>query len=86
MGVRRSKQIEVSAEDRRELERIVRAVSSEVRMVERARIVLAASEGLRAGEIAERVGCSEPTVVKWRTRYARRGLEGSKTRRGPARR
>ncbi|MHB1571070.1 MAG: IS630 family transposase [Solirubrobacteraceae bacterium] len=74
MGV--IKQIEVSVEDRAELERIVRAVSSEVRMVERARIVLAASEGLKGVEICERVGCSEPTVVKWRGRYAERGIEG----------
>ena len=44
MGV--IKQIEVSVEDRLGLERIVRAVSSEVRMVERARIVLAAAEGV----------------------------------------
>ena len=76
MGV--IKQIEVSVEDRLELERIVRAVSSEVRMVERARIVLAAAEGLKGVEIAERVGCSEPTVVKWRGRYAERGIEGLK--------
>ncbi len=59
MGV--IKQIEVSAEDRVELERIVRAMSSEVRMAERARIVLASAEGLRGKEIAARVGCSEPT-------------------------
>ena len=76
MGV--IKQVEVSGEDRLELERIVRAVSSEVRMVERARIVLAAAEGLKGVEIAERVGCSEPTVVKWRGRYAERGIEGLK--------
>jgi len=74
MGV--IKRIEVSAEDRVELERIARAVSSEVRLVERARIVLAAAEGLKGKEIAARVGCSEPTVVKWRGRYAERGIEG----------
>jgi transposase len=66
----------VSAEDRAELERIVGASSSEVRLVERARIVLAAAEGLKGLEIADRVGCSEPTVVKWRGRYARDGLDG----------
>jgi len=70
------KQIEVSAEDRAELQRVVRAVSSEVRMVQRAQIVLAAAEGLTGSEICERVGCSEPTVVKWRGRYARDGLAG----------
>ena len=51
------KRIEISDEDRVELERIVRASSSEVRMVERARIVLAAGEGLSTAQIAERVGC-----------------------------
>lgn len=74
MGV--IKQIDVSDEDRAELERIGRAASSEVRLVERARIVLAAAEGLKALEICERVGCSEPTVTKWRSRYARDGLKG----------
>ena len=74
MGV--IKQIEVSDEDRAELERVVRAVSSEVRLVERARIVLAAAEGLKGLEICERVGCSEPTVTKGRGRYARDGMPG----------
>jgi transposase len=70
------KRIEISDEDRVELERIVRASSSEVRMVERARIVLAAGEGLSTAQIAERVGCGERTVKKWRPRYARHGMAG----------
>jgi transposase len=74
MGVVR--QIDVSAEDRETLERVVGAASSEVRMVERARIVLCAGEGLKGEEIAGRVGCSKPTVVKWRGRYARDGIDG----------
>lgn len=68
--------IEVGAEERTELERIVRAASSEVRMVERARIVLGAADGLATAEIAERAGCSERTVKKWRRRFRRQGLEG----------
>ena len=70
------KRIEVSDEDRIELERIVSAASSEVRMVERARIVLCAAEGLTAAQIAERVGCGERSAKKWRGRYARSGIEG----------
>jgi len=70
------RRVEISDEDWRELERIVRAASSEVRMVERARIVLAASEGLTTEQIAARVGCAERTVKKWRPRYAREGIEG----------
>ncbi|MDZ4235054.1 MAG: IS630 family transposase [Dietzia sp.] len=70
------KRLEVGEEDRVELERMVRAVSAEVRMVERARIVLCASEGVPAAQIAERVGCSEKTALKWRGRYARDGIDG----------
>jgi transposase len=72
------RQVEVSDEDRRELERIVRASSSEVRMVERARIILAASEGLTTAQIAARVGCGERMVKKWRPRYVRDGIKGLK--------
>jgi transposase len=68
--------LEVSDEDRVELERIVRAASSEVRVVERARIVLCAAEGCTAAAIAQRVGCGEKTAKKWRGRYARAGIEG----------
>jgi hypothetical protein len=42
------RRVEIGGEGRAELERIARAVSGEVRMVEGARIVLAASEGLTA--------------------------------------
>jgi transposase len=70
------RRIKVNDQDRLELERIVRASSSEVRMVERARIVLLAAEGITGKQICEQVGCSLPTVVKWRGRYARLGIEG----------
>ena len=66
----------ISDEDRVELLRIVRASSSEVRIVERARIVLAAGEGLTTGQIARLVGCGERTVKKWRPRYERQGIAG----------
>jgi len=70
------KRVEVSDEDRVALGRIVRATSSEMRMVQRARIVLCAAEGLTAAGIAERIGCGERTAKKWRGRYARAGVEG----------
>jgi transposase len=35
-----------------------------------------AAHGLSGVEIAERVGCSEPTVVRWRSRFAEHGLAG----------
>jgi len=74
--MRAVRRIELADGERKVLEGIVRASSSEVRMVERARIVLAAAEGVKGTAIARRVGCSEPTVVKWRSRYARDGIAG----------
>jgi len=71
-----SKRIAVSAEDRAELERIVRARRCERRTLERAQIVLLAGEGMSAARIAERVGCSEKLVARWRSRYERDGLAG----------
>jgi transposase len=68
--------LEVAQEDRRELRRQVRAKGAPARIVERARIVLLAAEGLPGNQIAEKVGCSEPTVVLWRSRFAAHGLAG----------
>ena len=62
--------------DRAELERRARSKGAPARVVERARIVLLAAAGLTGSQIAERAGCTEPTVVKWRRRYAECGLAG----------
>jgi transposase len=62
--------------DRAELERRARSKGAPARVVERARIVLLAAEGLTGAEIAGRAGCTEPTVIKWRRQYAERGLAG----------
>jgi len=52
-------------------------------VVERARIVLLSAEGLTGPQIAWRVGCSEPTVIKWRRQYAEAGLAGLEDARRP---
>ena len=62
--------------DRAELERRARSRAAPARVVEQARIVLMAADGLTGAQIAERAGCTEPTVVKWRRQYAERGLAG----------
>jgi len=61
--------------DRPVLESWVRSSSVKAGLVRRARIVLLAADGLGNTEIAERVGVSRPTVVSWRGRYARGGIE-----------
>jgi transposase len=71
-----AKVLDVSEEDRQVLVSRVQARTVSVRDLERARIVLLAAEGLPAGEIAARVGCSRPTVTLWRSRYETDGLAG----------
>jgi transposase len=66
----------VRESERAELERRARSKAEPARVAQRARIVLLAERGLTGPQIAERVGCSEPTVVLWRGRYARSGLAG----------
>ena len=56
--------------DRAELERRARDRAAPARAAERARIVQLATDGLTGPQIAERVGCTEPTVIKWRRQYA----------------
>jgi len=45
-------------------------------LVRRAKLLLLAAEGVSNTEIAERLGISRPTVIAWRSRYAREGLTG----------
>jgi transposase len=66
----------VRDQDRVELERRSRTKAEPARVAQRARIVLLSEQGLSGPVIAETVGCSEPTVVLWRQRYAERGLAG----------
>jgi putative transposase len=71
-----AKRIEISEENRAELSRIVRSGTAQVRMVERAQIVLHAAEGHSAVKIGCLLGCSANTAQKWRARYERDGLAG----------
>lgn len=71
-----AKSVEIAVDDQAELERIVRSSTAEVRMVERAQIVLCAAEGRSAAEIGRLVGCSTNTAQKWRARYEQDGIAG----------
>jgi transposase len=56
------------------LESVARSGTSQHRLVQRARVLLAAADGLSNSEIASRVGVSRPTVLAWRAEFAQRGL------------
>jgi len=66
----------LTEEDRKILTKWARGRSTPVRLVQRARIVLAAAEGRENQEIARELGCTRRTVGTWRKRYVERGLAG----------
>lgn len=80
--------ITLTAEDRQRLQQWVRSSKTEQRMVQRARIILAAAEGLATQTIAQQLRQRTATVSKWRLRFARQGLSGLRdgARSGPPRR
>src|SRR5215210_7983892 len=68
--------IELSADEREQLESWSRRRTSAQALAERSRIVLAAAEGLKTTEVAERVGVNISTARRWRNRFAEHRLDG----------
>src|SRR4029450_7693681 len=68
--------IEVTENQQRELERIVKAKTSRQRDVFRARIILGLAQGLSHEEIARKQSVSLLAIGRWRKRWAAKGLEG----------
>lgn len=60
-----------------QLESLARSLSNPHREVMRAQIILLCVRGLSNAAIAQNVGCSERTVVKWRERFAKSPTLGS---------
>jgi len=75
-SVRVAPAIELSQEDEAELLRLVHSKLSSVRLVERARIVLLAAQGLLNLQIAQELGIDRITAGRWRQRYIESGLAG----------
>ena len=69
MSRRSPYRIELTPEERAELERRARRQTATRREVFRARIVVLAADGLRNDEIAERLGTVRTTVSRWRKRF-----------------
>jgi putative transposase len=61
--------VEVSTEERTELERLVRAHTTGQQVALRAQIILAAAEGLSNVQVGQRVGLSREAVRLWRDRW-----------------
>ena len=67
---------ELTDEERKTVERVVRARTASVREVERARIIEGASAGKRVAEIAADLDCDRRTVRLWIKRFNAAGLAG----------
>ena len=69
-------QIVLTDEERDELMRLVRSKLTSVRLVQRARIVLLAADGMQSKDIAQALGVGRVQVSRWRERYAQSRLSG----------
>jgi transposase len=76
MPISTAVRIELSADERSQLQSWARRRTSAQALAQRSRIVLLAAEGLKNVEIARRLGVHRPMVTKWRNRFAEHRLDG----------
>jgi transposase len=74
--MRVAKAIALTASEQATLTKWARGRSTPARLVQRAKIVLAAADGKRIDEIADELGCTRRTVGTWRNRFAQQRLTG----------
>ena len=72
----RAVEIVLSDAERAQLEAWARRRKSAQALGQRSRIVLAAADGLKNTEIAERLAITRPMVTRWRNRFATHRLDG----------
>ena len=68
--------VQLSADDRAELEGLIRSGQRSARVINRARILLKTDEGWSASQVAVALDTSPRTVFRIKRRYAEEGLEG----------
>src|SRR3954453_20995028 len=67
---------ELTADERKELERLARSRTEEARLVQRAQIVLGLAAGERPYQVADRVGVGRAAAYEWLHRFNAEGLKG----------
>jgi transposase len=73
---RKAKQLNCTEEDIIKLNKIVNSQKSEQRMVRRAKMILLCADGRQIKDISEKLGERPNTIISWRDRFIKRGLEG----------
>jgi Homeodomain-like domain len=69
--------VELSAEQQTTLEARANGRQTEVRVADRARVILLAADGKQNLEIAETLFISAPKAARWRWRFLAKDLPGS---------
>ncbi len=68
--------VNLTVDERQEMERLVRSGKTERRLADRARMILWADERLTIAETQRRLGCAEQTVLNWRRDFLARRAQG----------
>lgn len=68
--------IDLTEQDREQLQSIVASRSLPHGLVRRAQIILLSADGMGSNEVAKSCGVSPPTVSLWRRRFRAQGIEG----------
>ena len=68
--------VQLSVEDRSELERLIRSGRSSARVINRARVLLKTDAGWSASQVAAALDTSPRTVFRTKRRYAEEGWDG----------
>ncbi|WP_224829605.1 helix-turn-helix domain-containing protein, partial [Saliphagus infecundisoli] len=66
--------VDLSADERAELEAMLAAGTHKTRVLTRARCLLHADDGLTDEQVSQAVGCHPGTVARFRKRYTEDGL------------
>jgi transposase len=71
--------IALTGKQRSELEAITQSRSLPMAYVTRAKLILLLNEGVPYSEICQRIETSKPTILRWKKRFLRYGLDGLST-------
>ena len=71
-----AERLSITKKDRDVLRKLANGRNTAQKVVLRAKIVLGASEGLSNNGLAQKLGTSRPTVLLWRERFQRDGVDG----------
>jgi hypothetical protein len=77
--------VQLSPEERVQIEHWLRSTTTPVGLARRAKALLLVSQGHRLIEAARRAGLAERHVRKWLTRFIDQGLQGLQDRKGRGR-